>query len=387
MKSGLIVVQIALSLILLIGGGLMVRALQQANGLKLGYEPRQAGELSFDLRLQGYPGAQRREFQKRLLERVSAMPGVKAVGLADLLPVDLHFSRTSVYLDGVTPERNARVPSAMYNLVSPGYFQAMGTRMLQGRDFTPQDNEPSAQVAIINESFARRFFPGQNPLGQQFSLGSANAPKVQVVGIVEDGKYANLNEEARPYVARPMWQVGSGATSVVVRTDTDLPSLMSSVRREVLELDPYLPISTTTLVERLSLPLLPARLTASLLAGFGLLALALAAIGIYGVMSYGVTQRTHEIGVRMALGAQKADVIKLIIGQGFTLTFLGVAFGLLAAIVLTRLMKSLLFGVNATDPLTFMLVALLLTAVALLACFLPARRAARVEPLKALRHE
>ena len=387
MKSGLIVVQIALSLILLIGGGLMVRALQQANGLKLGYEPRQAGELSFDLRLQGYPGAQRREFQKRLLERVSAMPGVKAVGLADLLPVDLHFSRTSVYLDGVTPERNARVPSAMYNLVSPGYFQAMGTRMLQGRDFTPQDNEPSAQVAIINESFARRFFPGQNPRGQQFSLENSNSVKVQVVGIVEDGKYANLNEEARPYVARPMWQVGSGATSVVVRTDTDLPSLMSSVRREVLELDPYLPISTTTLVERLSLPLLPARLTASLLAGFGLLALALAAIGIYGVMSYGVTQRTHEIGVRMALGAQKADVIKLIIGQGFTLTFLGVAFGLLAAIVLTRLMKSLLFGVNATDPLTFMLVALLLTAVALLACFLPARRAARVEPLKALRHE
>lgn len=386
-KSGLIVVQIALSLILLIGGGLMMRALQQANGLKLGYEPQQAGELSFDLRLQGYPSAQRREFQKRLLERVSAMPGVKAVGLADLLPVDLHFSRTSVYLDGVTPERNARVPSAMYNLVSPGYFQAMGTRMLQGRDFTTQDNEPSAQVAIINESFARRFFPGQNPLGQQFSLGSANAAKVQVVGIVEDGKYANLNEEARPYVARPMWQVGSGATSVVVRAGGDLPSLMSSVRREVLELDPYLPISTTTLVERLSLPLLPARLTASLLAGFGLLALALAAIGIYGVMSYGVTQRTHEIGVRMALGAQKADVIRLIIGQGFTLTFMGVAFGLLAAIALSRLMKSLLFGVSATDPLTFTIVALLLTAVALLACFLPARRAARVEPLKALRHE
>jgi predicted permease len=391
LKSSLIVAQIVLSLVLLIGGGLMVRALQQASALRLGYAPQQAGELSFDLRLQGYPSARRKEFQKRLLERLNALPGVKAVGLTDLPPVDLHFSRTSIYLDGIVPERderrNGRVPRAMFNVASPGYLQAMGTRLVQGRDFIAQDEEDSAQVALINETFARQFFPGKNPLGQQFSLGRADGAKVQVVGVVEDGKYANLNENGMPYVVRPLWQYGSGATSVIVRTDGDLPALMAATRRELQQLDAHLPVAATTLVEKLSLPLLPARLTASLLGGFGLLALALVAIGIYGVMSYGVTQRTHEIGVRMALGAQKADVIKLVIGQGVRLTLIGIALGLLAALAVTRLMKSLLFGVSATDPLTFVGVAGLLLIVTLLACWLPARRATQVDPLVALRHE
>lgn len=387
LKSSLIVAQVALSLVLLMGGGLMVRALQQANTLKLGFEPQHAAELSFDLRLQGYESAQRKEFQKRLLERVRALPGVQAAGLADLLPVDLHFSRTSVYLEGAVPERNARVPGAMFGLVSPGYFQAMGTRLLQGREFTAQDDEQAVPVALINESFARRFFPGENPLGKQFSLGRADAAKVQVVGIVEDGKYANLNEDGRPYVVRPMWQSPVGATSVVVRTAGDLPSLIASVRREIQQLDPYMPVATSTLVEKLDLPLLPARMVASILGGFGLLALLLAAIGIYGVMSYGVAQRTHEIGIRMALGAQKADVLRLVIRQGMTLTLVGVGIGLAAALALTRLMKSLLFGVSATDPLTFVGIAGLLTLVTLLACYLPARRATQVDPLVALRHE
>jgi putative ABC transport system permease protein len=285
------------------------------------------------------------------------------------------------------PERNARVPGAMYNIVSPGYFQAMGTRLLQGRDFTPQDNEQSIQVAIINESFARRFFPGEDPLGKQFSLGRPDGPKSQVIGVVEDGKYAGLNEESRPYVCRPLWQSQVGSISVIVRTAGNLPGLIAVVRGEIQQLDPHLPLATGTLVEKLSLPLLPARIVASILGGFGLLALALAAIGIYGVMSYAVAQRTHEIGVRMALGAQKADVLKLIIGQGVVLTLMGVGIGLAAALALTRVMKSLLFGVSATDPLTFILIAPLLTFVALLACFVPARRATKVDPLIALRHE
>ncbi len=387
LKSGLIVAQVALSLVLLIGGGLMVRALQQANTLKLGFEPQRAAELAFDLRLQGYESAQRKEFQKRLLERVSALPGVEAAGMADLLPVDLHFSRTGVFVTGQVVERNARVPSAMYGLASPGYFQAMGTRLLQGREFTAQDDEQAAQVAIINESFARRFFSDANPLGQQMSLGNADAPKVQVVGVVEDGKYANLGEDARPYIARPMWQSRIGATSLVIRTAGDLPALTAVVRGELQQLDPTLPVSVNTLAEKLSLPLLPARMVASILGGFGLLALALAAIGIYGVMSYGVAQRTHEIGIRMALGAQKSDVIKLVIGQGMALTMLGVGLGLAAALALTRLMKGVLFGVSATDPLTFVGIAGLLTVVTLLACYLPARRATQVDPLTALRHE
>ena len=387
LKSSLIVLQVALSLVLLVGGGLMVRSLQQANTLKLGFEPQRAAELSFNLRLQGYDRAQIKEFQKRLLERVNSLPGVQSAGLADLLPVDLHFARTAVYPEGRAPERNARVPSAMYNLVSPGYFQAMGTRLLQGREFTAQDNEQAAPVVIVNESFARLFLPNVNPLGQQISLGRADAPKAQIVGLVEDGKYAGLGEDARPYAARPLWQANSGSTSVVVRAAGDLPAVMAAVRREIQQLDPYLPVANATLVEKLSLPLLPARIVAALLGGFGVLALALAAIGIYGVMSYAVAQRTHEIGVRMALGAQKSDVLKLVIGQGLTLTLLGVALGLAAALGLTRLLKNVLFGVSATDPLTFVGIAGVLTAVTLLACYLPARRATRVDPLVALRHE
>lgn len=387
LKSSLIVLQVALSLVLLVGGGLMVRALRQANTLRLGFEPQRAAEVSFDLRLQGYESAKRKEFLRSLLERVGALPGVEAAGMADLLPVDLHFSRAAVYPAGRVIERNARVPSAMFNLASPGYFAAMGTRLLQGREFTAQDDEQSAPVAIINESFARRFFPNENALGQQFSLGDADAPKVQVVGVVADGKYANLNEDARPYVARPLWQSRIGSTSVVVRSAGDLPALMAAVRREIQQLDPYLPVAANTLVEKLSLPLLPARMVASILGGFGLLALALATIGIYGVMSYGVAQRTHEIGVRMALGAQKADVLKLVISQGLRLTLLGVAIGLVAALALTRLMKGVLLGISATDPLTFVGIAGLLTGVTLLACYLPARRATQVDPLIALRHE
>jgi predicted permease len=387
MKSGLIVLQVALSLILLVGGGLMVRALQQANTLKLGFEPQHAAELSFDLRLQGYESAQRKEFQKRLWERVRNLPGVQAAGLADLLPVDLHFSRTAVYLEGRLPERNARVPSAMYNLAGPGYFQAMGTRLLQGREFTAQDDEQALQVAIINESFARRFFPGENPLGKQFSLGRPEAAKVQVIGVVEDGKYAGLNEDPKPYVSRPLWQSQVGSTSVVVRTAGDLPALIAAVRREVQQLDPQIPVATSTLVEKLSLPLLPARIVASVLGGFGLLALALAAIGIYGVMSYAVAQRTREIGVRMALGAEAIDVVKLIVRQGMTLALAGLAIGLAGALAATRLMASVLYGVSATDTTTFVVVPLLLALVVLIACYLPARRAAKVDPIIALRCE
>ena len=387
LKGGLIVLQVALSLVLLMGGGLMVRSLQQAGTLRLGFEPQHAAELSFNLRLQGYDNAQIKEFQKRLLERIGSLPGVQSAGLADLLPVDLHFARTAIYPEGRAPERNERAPRAMSNLVSPGYFQAMGTRLLQGREFTAQDNEQAAPVVIVNESFARLFFPNASPLGQQVGLGRPDAPKARIVGIVEDGKYAGLGEDARPYAARPLWQASSGATSVVVRATGDLPTVMAAVRREIQQLDPYLPIASATLVEKLSLPLLPARIVAALLGGFGVLALALAAIGIYGVMSYAVARRTHEIGVRMALGAQSADVLRLVIGQGLALVLLGVALGLVAALALTRLLKSVLFGISATDPLTFVGIAGVLTAVTLLACYLPARRATRVDPIEALRHE
>jgi predicted permease len=388
LRSGLIVLQVALSLALLIGGGLMLRALRQAQTIDLGYDPQRAVEMPFDLRLQGYDSAQGREFQKRLLERVRALPGVESAGIANIIPVDLHISNQPVYTEGQEPSRLANALRALTSNITPGYFKAMGTRLLRGRDFTEYDDDKAARVAIINESFARRFWPGEDALGKQFALGGAESPKMQVVGVAQDGKYTGLNENPSPFVYRPQWQYRVGATTLVVRAEADTQKTLALIRRELLQLDTNMPVaSARTLVERLSAPLLPARIVASALGGFGLLALLLAAIGIYGVMSYAVSKRTHEIGVRMALGAQARDVLKLVMGQGMALTLIGVAIGAPAALGLTRLMRSLLFGVSATDPLTYAGVAALLTLVALLACYIPARRATRVDPMVALRRE
>ena len=388
LKSGLIVLQVALSLALLVGGGLMLRALRKAQNINLGYDPRRAIEMSFDLRLQGYDSGKGREFQKSLLERVRALPGVESAGAANIIPVDLHISSEPIFIEGQEPLRLADAPRALTSNITPGYFSAMNTRLLRGRDFADHDDDKAARVAIINENFARRFWPGADPIGKQFSLGGPESPKMQVVGVAQDGKYTGLNENRWPFVYRPQWQYRVGATTVVVRAESDSQKMIALVRSELHRLDPNLPIaSARTLVERLSLPLLPARIVASALGGFGLLALLLAAIGIYGVMSYAVSKRTREIGVRMALGAQRGHVLMLVMGQGTALTLIGVAIGLLAAFGLTRLMKSVLFGVSATDPLTYAGVAALLTCVALLACYIPARRATKVDPMIALRSE
>ncbi|HYV07662.1 MAG TPA: ABC transporter permease, partial [Blastocatellia bacterium] len=387
LKNSLIVFQVSLSLVLLIGGGLMMRALQQAQTIKLGFTPEGAGEVSFDLRLQGYDEAHGREFQKRLLERVQALPGVQFAGIADMAPVDLHFSRDRVFIEGQPPERPGNAPVAMINRASPGYFQAMDTRLVAGRDFTEQDDDKAKRVAIINETFARRFWPGEDPIGKRFSQGAPESPKREVIGVVQDGKYAGLIEDPKPFVARPLWQSYSGSTTVIVRSSANPQELIALVRDEVRQLDPNIPLASRTLVERMSFPLLPARVVATVLGGFGLVALALAAIGIYGVMSYSVARRTHEIGVRMALGAKRVDVLKLVIGHGVMLTMIGMVIGSIAALALTQAMKAMLFGVSATDPLTYAGVAMLLGAVALLACYLPARRASRVDPIVALREE
>lgn len=387
LKNSLIVLQVALSLVLLIGGGLMLRALNQAQTIKLGFNPERAVEVSFDLRLQGYEEARGREFQKGLIERVKSLPGVQFAGLADMAPVDLHFPRTAVFIEGQIPQRLGSTPSTMINRASPGYFQAMDTRLTRGRDFTEQDDDKATQVVLINEAFARRFWPGEDPIGKRISLGGPESAKRQVIGVVEDGKYAGLNEDPKPFVSRSLWQSYSGSTIVIVRTAGDPQKLIASIRNEVQQLDPNIPLASRMLAERMDLPLLPARIAASVLAGFGLLALALVAIGIYGVMSYAVSKRTREIGIRMALGAQHGDVLKLIIRQGLTLTVIGMAIGAAAALALTQSMKALLFGVSATDPFTFIGVGLVLAGVSFLACYLPARRAARVDPMVALRCE
>ncbi|MEW6209602.1 MAG: ABC transporter permease [Acidobacteriota bacterium] len=386
LKSGLIVFQVALSLVLLVGGGLMLRALGRAQAINLGFDPHGVIEVSFDLRLQGYDNARGREFQKLLLDRVRSLPGVESAGLIDLTPVDLHFGRSPVFIEGQTPERIINAPRAMTSRISPGYLDAMRTRLIEGRDFSERDDENAPRVALVNRAFARRFWPGENPLGRRFSQGSPQSPLMEVIGVIEDGMYAGLSDDAQPYFCRPMLQAYSGSTTMVARA-SDPQKTLAAIRNETQQLDPRMPVTSRLLIEKMSMPLLPARVAASVLGGFGLLALALAAIGIYGVMSQAVARRTHEIGVRMALGAQASDVLKLTMRQGTVLTMVGVATGLSAALALTQLMKRLLFGVSATDPATYVIVAALLVAVALLACYLPAWRATKIDPIRALRYE
>ncbi|MCI0447221.1 ABC transporter permease [bacterium] len=388
LKSGLIILQVCLSLILLIGAGLMLRALQKAQSINLGFDPQNSVAVSFDLRLQGYNMVRGLEFQKQLLERLHALPEVKAAGIIDLVPVDLHFSREWIFIEGQSAEQKPNGPWAMTSLISPGYFQAMSTQIVRGRDFTLQDDQNSIPVVIINETFARRFWPGQDPIGKRFSQEDPKEAKMQVVGVVQDGKYGGLNEKPQPYFCRPIAQAYLSPTTVIVRARNNPKNLIPLVRNELKQLDPQLPIASAKLMtEKLGVALLPARVAATFLGSFGILALILAAIGIYGVMSYAVSTRTHEIGVRLALGANTSDVLRLTIGQGMLLVLIGGVIGLALALALTRLAKSLLFGVNAADPFTYVGVVMLLAAVALIACYIPARRATKIDPVIALRNE
>jgi predicted permease len=385
-KSALIVLQIALSLVLLIGAGLMLRMLQQTEAINLGFDPRNAIAVSFDLRLQGYASDTGRQLQQQLLERVNALPGVKSAGLVDLPAIDLHFGRSVAFAEGQSPERTA--PQVMLNRTSPGYLAAMGTRLIAGRDFSNADRENAVRVAIVNETFARQFWPGndaEEALGKRFRLGSFEAPPIQIVGVVEDGKYTMLSEKPQLYAALPLLQSYSGMSSLIVRTSSDPSKMVSVVRSEVARIDPRMPITSAPVAEKLSLALLPVRIGAVLFGAFGLLAAALTAIGIYGVMSYAVTSRTHEIGVRMALGASTVDILKLSMAQGLLLALAGVVSGLLAAFALTRYLQSLLFGVSPTDPLAFTIAGILSLSIAALASYLPARRASGISPMNAMR--
>jgi len=387
LKNGLIVFQVALSLVLLAGGGLMLRALERAQTLEIGLDPANAVEVAFDLRLAGYDREGARELRRRALERVRALPGVRAAGTVDLAPIDLHFGRAPVFVEGRPPERITSAPRAMTSRISPGYLEAMGVRLLRGRDFTERDDESAPRVAIVNETFARGFWPGQDPIGRRFRQGSPASPLMEVVGVVEDGKYVSLAESPQPYVCRPVDQAYAGATSLIVRTASDPRPALAALRQEVQALDAGMPLSVRLLTDKMALPLLPARVAAAVLGGFGLLALALAAIGIYGVMSCAVAARTREIGIRIALGANARDVLRQTLRQGLTLTLLGVAVGAAAALGLSRLMRSLLFGVSASDPTIYLGVAALLVGAALLACYVPARRATQIDPVAALRCE
>lgn len=392
LRSLLVVLQIALSLVVLIGGGLVLRTLQQLQTMDPGFNPSNALMMSFDVGLQGYDRPRGEQFYRQLVERVESLPGVKSSAITSYVPLSLNYNSSTIFVEGQPAERGANVPTAMVGQVGPRYFETLATPILEGREFTTRDSDKSEKIVVVNETFVRRLMPfaktNRDAIGRRISFNSAEGPFLEIVGVAHAGRYFNIAEDPRSFIWRPIFQSYSNSGILVVRTNGDPESMIAPIRNELRALDPNLPVfEVKTLTNHLRLAFFPSRVAASVLGAFGLVALLLAAMGIYGVTSFAVAQRTHEIGIRMALGAQLADVLRLVLNQGVKLILMGVGLGLAGAYLVTRAITSLLYGVSATDPVTFILVSLGLTAVALIACYIPARRATKVDPLVALRYE
>ena len=388
LRSLLVVSEVALSLVLLIGAGLLIRSFVSVLDNDMGFDPSRVLALDLSLPLSSYGEPEKQAaFFKELLARVNRLPGVKGAAVVSHLPLGGNNTNSGLLIEGRTWPRD-ELPLADDRLVSADYFRVLGIHLVRGRTFTPRDVESSLHVAVINESLARRFFSHTDPIGKRIDMQWKTSGWQEIVGVVGDIKHDGLDLPSEPAVYVPYLQTPDSGMTLVVRATGDPLGLVGAVRAQVYGVDRNQPVSRVRTMEELVAESVgPRRLSMSLLSGFASLALFLAAVGIYGVMSTSVAQRTHEIGVRMALGARRSDVMRLVVGQGAKLTLAGLGLGLAAALPLTRLLSVLLFGVSATDPLTFCGVSFLLTAVALLACYLPARRASRVDPMAAIRCE
>ncbi|MBL8204759.1 MAG: ABC transporter permease [Blastocatellia bacterium] len=390
LRNALVVSQLAVSLVLLIAAGLFIRSLQQMQKIDPGFQTENRMALSFYLEPQGYDEAKGREFAHQLTERVRALPGVQAATMANYLPMGFMLLTEEVAIDGRATPPDARNLNVAAQLIGLDYFRALGTPLVRGRDFTPQDSANAPAVTIINETMARRFFPNEDPIGKRLRFGdtASNAQPCEIVGVVKDTLIRLDDQRLRAVTYRPLAQQHSQRVTLLVHADGNPQALFAALRQAVQALDENIPAQDIkTLDEFIAFTFWPMQMGARLVGAFGLLGLLLASVGLYGVMSYAVAARTREIGVRMALGAERRDVLRLIVGQGLRLTLFGAGAGLALALVATRVLQRFLFGIGATDPLTFFGVALLLTFVALLACWLPARRATQVDPLVALRHQ
>ncbi len=391
-RKGLLVAEVGLALVLLVGAGLMLRTLHQLTRVDLGFNAENLLTLRFTLPGRVYNIERRLTFFQECRARIEALPGVRSASFVMSLPVDGSNWNSSFLVADKPLSPPGELLNAAFTPVSANYFDTMGIRLLAGRAFSEAEMSDTPPVTLINESLARRLWPGENPIGKRLRQGNADSQAAwrEVIGVVGDVKLYGLDQPAPLHVYLPLAQRNSSIVGLVVRTAGDPLALAQTVERTIRSLDKDLPVRSRSMDQLIGNALARQRLTLALLTGLAMLALLLAGVGIYGVMSYAVTQRTHELGIRLALGAQTSDVLRLVVKQGMRLAVAGVVIGLTAALTLAKLLTSfstLLYGVKATDPATFALIALLLLAVALLACYIPARRATRVDPLLALRCE
>ena len=382
----LIVTEMALALILLIGAGLFVQSFRRLQNVDPGFDPSGTLTMRIFLPESKYGNSGRSAaFVDQVLERVGAIPGVKAVGTTNQLPMrgggDTYFKIEGKPFDDPSKQITALDPQ-----ISSNYLNAIGISLVKGRGFEDRETKGTPNTVIINEAFARTYFSDDNPLGQRLIIDIGSPVTCEIIGVARDTKQFSLEFDSAPTMYLPSIEVGR--PNLVVRTSGDPLAMASAVRTAVQSIDSDLPIASVYSMEQiLANSVSEPRFRTMLLSVFAALALILAAVGIYGVMSYSVARRTHEIGIRMALGARPSDTLRLVVGQGLTLTLIGVGVGLASSFALTRLLTSLLFGISATDPLTFVSIALLLTAVSAIACYVPARRATRIDPMLALRYE
>jgi macrolide transport system ATP-binding/permease protein len=391
LRGALVVAQVTISIVVLICAGLFIRSLSRASHTDPGFQADNLVTMMINPSLLGYDQESTWRLFREVQRRIEAQPGVRAVALASELPLwDARGSRGPIVKEGeADPPPNQGVTSEC-SLVTPKYFETLRTPLVLGRDFNDHDTADSPPVVIVNQEFARRFYgSSESALGQRFRFAQGT-PLMEIVGVAKDGHYSSLYTDRQLYMFLPVYQHPRSRMTLLVSTQSAgaLRAAVESARREIAQVDARLPVfGVMTADENLSLAYLGPRIAAGMASTFGVLALVLATMGLYSVMTYTVSQRTHEIGIRMALGAQVRDVLRLVVSQGMRMALVGIALGLAGAFALTRVLASLLLGVGTTDSVTFVGVALLLVAVALLACYIPARRAARVDPLVALRFE
>lgn len=384
----LIITEVAIALVLLVGGALLLRTVLRLRSVDPGFNYKNALAVTLQLSEKKYSDDLKvNAFSEQLLKKTSTLPGVEAAGVARILPI-IHDLPTGFYIEERPREPDNQLPQTNYSAASPDYFKAMGIRLLAGRAFNDRDVLNAPRVAIISENFAKRFFPNESPIGKRINLTTGPPVFREIVGVVGDVKQNGLNRETLPHAYEPFAQAPSQFMTMVVRTSLDPNSLVPVIRKTVFEIDNELPLqSVRTLDGMITSSISRQRFTSAVLAVFAGVALLLAIAGLYGVISYGVSQRRRELGIRMALGARAPDVLRLVLKQGMAFVFVGEALGFLSAYGLTWLLRGLLFGVTPTDAPTFATITLLLSLVAFFACYIPARRAGKVDPLVTLRNE